>query len=91
MGRTLTTRILLAEDNPRLSTMISEALPSKASCLTTFLRSPRQKSIAVARYDLLLVDLGMLDRDGVAFIRAVTKVDKVQRAESVRVVSCDSR
>ncbi len=67
-------RVLLAEDNPRLSTLISEGLAEQGFILDCFstLRDA-EESIAVARYDLLLVDLGMPDGDGVAFIRAVRR------------------
>lgn len=67
-------RVLLAEDNPRLSALITEGLAEQGFVLDSFptLVSARE-ALAVARYDLLLVDLGMPDGDGVAFIRAVRR------------------
>ena len=67
-------RILLAEDNPRLSTLISEGLAEEGFVLDCFSTlGEAEASVAIARYDLLLVDLGMPDGDGVAFIRAVRR------------------
>lgn len=67
-------RVLLAEDNPRLSTLISEGLAEQGFVLDCFSTlAEAEESIAVARYDLLLIDLGMPDGDGVAFIRAVRR------------------
>ncbi len=67
-------RVLLAEDNSRLSTLISEGLAEQGFVLDCFSTlAEAEDSIAVARYDLLLIDLGMPDGDGVAFIRAVRR------------------
>lgn len=67
-------RVLLAEDNPRLSTLLSEGLAEQGFVLDCFSTlAEAEESIAVVRYDLLLVDLGMPDGDGVAFIRAVRR------------------
>ena len=67
-------RVLLAEDNPRLSTLISEGLAEQGFVLDCFSTlTEAEESIAVARYDLLLVDLGMPDGDGVAFIRSIRR------------------
>lgn len=67
-------RVLLAEDNRRLSALISEGLADEGFVLDCFSTlADAEEGIAVARYDLLLVDLGMPDGDGVAFIRAVRR------------------
>jgi len=72
--RTSTMRVLLAEDNPRLSTLISEGLAEEGFVLDCFSTLGQAKaSVAIARYDLLLVDLGMPDGDGIAFIRSVRR------------------
>jgi DNA-binding response OmpR family regulator len=65
---------MLAEDNPRLSALIAEGLAEQGFVLDCFSTLAEAKeSIAVVRYDLLLVDLGMPDGDGVAFIRALRR------------------
>jgi len=47
-------RVLLAEDNPRLSTLISEGLAEQGFVLDCFSTlTEAEESIAVARYDLL--------------------------------------
>ncbi|MFG1343512.1 response regulator transcription factor [Xanthobacter autotrophicus DSM 431] len=67
-------RVLLAEDNLRLSALIAEGLEAEGFVLDRFATlSAAEESLSITRYDLLLVDLGMPDGDGIAFIRAVRR------------------
>lgn len=67
-------RVLLAEDNPRLAILIAEGLEAEGFVLDRFASlSVAWESMAVTPYDLLLIDLGMPDGDGVDFIRAVRR------------------
>ena len=65
-------RLLLAEDNARLSALIAEGLAEQGFAVDRFATlSGAEESAAASRYDLLLIDLGMPDGDGVDFIRAL--------------------
>ena len=67
-------RVLLAEDNARLATLIAEGLGEQGFVLDRFATLGEAKeSAAVSRYDLFLIDLGMPDGDGVDFIRALRR------------------
>jgi DNA-binding response OmpR family regulator len=67
-------RLLLAEDNARLSTLIAEGLSEEGFTVERFATlNEAEESAAVTRYDLLLIDLGMPDGDGVDFIRALRR------------------
>ena len=67
-------RVLLAEDNARLATLIGEGLGEQGFVLDRFATlGEAEESAAVSRYDLFLIDLGMPDGDGVDFIRALRR------------------
>jgi DNA-binding response OmpR family regulator len=69
-----TMRVLLAEDNARLAALIAEGLTEQGFVLDRFATlGEAEESAALAKYDLLLVDLGMPDGDGVDFIRALRR------------------
>lgn len=63
-------RVLLAEDNARLSALIAEGLSEEGYTLDHFatLMEANEAAISIS-YDLILLDLGMPDGDGVDFIR----------------------
>ena len=65
-------RVLLAEDNARLASLINDGLTEEGFALDWFATLDGAKEAAAAiNYDLALLDLGMPDGDGVDFIRAV--------------------
>ena len=67
-------RVLLAEDNARLATLIAEGLTEQGFVLDRFATlGEAEESAALANYDLLLIDLGMPDGDGVDFIRSLRR------------------
>ncbi|MFG1299793.1 response regulator transcription factor [Xanthobacter sp. V3C-3] len=67
-------RVLLAEDNARLSTLIAEGLEAEGFVLDRVASlGAARESAAVMSYDLLLIDLGMPDGDGIDFIRAIRR------------------
>ena len=67
-------RVLLAEDNARLATLIAEGLTEQGFVLDRFATlGEAEESAALASYDLLLIDLGMPDGDGVDFIRSLRR------------------
>lgn len=67
-------RVLLAEDNARLAALICEGLEAEGFVLDRFTTlAAARESVAANRYDLLLLDLGMPDGDGIDFIRAVRR------------------
>ena len=67
-------RVLLAEDNARLASLITQGLSDEGFTLDWFDRLDRaREAVATVTYDLLLLDLGMPDGDGVDFIRAVRR------------------
>ena len=67
-------RVLLAEDNGRLAALIAEGLTEQGFVLDRFSTlGEAEESAALAKYDLLLIDLGMPDGDGVDFIRALRR------------------
>ena len=67
-------RVLLAEDNARLSTLIAEGLSEQGFTVDRLATlSEAEESAVASRYDLLLIDLGMPDGDGVDFIRALRR------------------
>jgi DNA-binding response OmpR family regulator len=69
-----TMRVLLAEDNERLATLIAEGLTEQGFVLDRFATlGEAEEGTALANYDLLLIDLGMPDGDGVDFIRALRR------------------
>lgn len=65
-----TMRVLLAEDNARLSALIAEGLSEEGYTLDHFatLTDANEAATSIS-YDLILLDLGMPDGDGVDFIR----------------------
>ncbi len=67
-------RVLLAEDNDKLASLITEGLTEEGFTLDKFATLDSARAAAgVVAYDLILLDLGMPDGDGVDFIRAVRR------------------
>ncbi|WP_296713180.1 response regulator transcription factor [Rhodoblastus sp.] len=63
-------RILLAEDNERLAALIMEGLTAEGFTLDHFgTLADADDAARSVNYDLILLDLGMPDGDGVDFIR----------------------
>ena len=65
-------RVLLVEDNERLRELLSEALKS-ADYVVDGVATVREllNSVATANYDLLIVDLGLPDEEGLNAIRTL--------------------
>lgn len=62
-------RVLLVEDNPRLSRLIASGLADNGFAVDPFDRlAAAAEATETQRYDLLLLDLGMPDGDGVDFL-----------------------
>lgn len=71
-------RLLLVEDNPRLQTLLTETLNSAGFGLDAVgTVGDLYASCAAMQYDLIVIDLGLPDGDGLAAIRKL-------RAEQVR-------
>lgn len=68
-------RVLLAEDSARLAALITEGLTREGFTLdhVVTLADAREASLVV-NYDLILLDLGMPDGDGVDFIRDLRRL-----------------
>ncbi len=63
-------RVLLAEDNARLASLIVGGLSENGFAVDPFDRlDDVQAAVGSVRYDLLLLDLGMPDGDGITFLR----------------------
>ncbi|EPY9666191.1 response regulator transcription factor [Klebsiella pneumoniae] len=67
-------RMLLAEDNARLASLIAAGLTDEGFAVRTAgtLASARS-ALASDSYDLMLLDLGMPDGDGVVFLREIRR------------------
>mgnify|MGYP005813365063 CR=1 FL=1 len=67
-------RVLLAEDNARLAALMAEGLAAEgfAADVVASVAAARE-ALAVVGYDLLLLDLGLPDGDGMALIRALRR------------------
>lgn len=64
-------RILLVEDNARLASLVTEALRDEGFAVDWAATLDRaEDAVAAETFDLLLLDLGMPDGDGIDFIRA---------------------
>ncbi|MDD2878050.1 MAG: response regulator transcription factor [Acidiphilium sp.] len=71
-------RLLLAEDNARVAALIAEGLGDEGFALDWFgTLGDARHALETIRYDLVLLDLGMPDGDGVAFVRAVRRSQNV--------------
>lgn len=67
-------RVLLAEDNARLARLIVGGLSENGFAVDPFDRlDDAQAAVGSVRYDLLLLDLGMPDGDGIAFLRRLRR------------------
>jgi DNA-binding response OmpR family regulator len=63
-------RILIAEDEPRLASFLEKGL--RASGFTTFVAKDGRNAVSMARderFDLLILDLGLPDKDGSVVLR----------------------
>jgi len=69
-----TMRLLLVEDNQRLGTLVRDGLVD-AGMAVDWCQSLEEASAArsAARHDLVLVDLGLPDGDGLEFVRAIRR------------------
>jgi DNA-binding response OmpR family regulator len=62
-------RILLVEDNARLCALIAEALRKYGFAVDTFgVAADAEAAISSIRYDAVVLDLGLPDRDGITLI-----------------------
>lgn len=67
-------RLLLVEDNARLAALVSEGLDKQGFAVDwSDTIDSAEHAQTVARYDLLLVDLGLPDGDGLDLIRAMRR------------------
>jgi len=67
-------RVLLAEDNVRLASLINDSLTEEGFALDWFATLDGAKEAAAAiNYDIALLDLGMPDGDGIDFIRTIRR------------------
>jgi len=65
-------RILLIEDSPRLRELLCEAIRDAGWKIDAFaLAQEGRLALQEAEYDLLLLDLGLPDEDGIAFLRSL--------------------
>ncbi|MEY2883160.1 MAG: hypothetical protein RL490_884 [Pseudomonadota bacterium] len=67
-------RLLLVEDNPRLAALIREGLHGHGyavDCCATI--DAAEAALQITPYDLLLLDLGLPDGDGLALLRAIRR------------------
>src|SRR4029077_8148794 len=65
-------RLLLVEDSERLQELLSESLKSAGYMLDVVATvADLFSSVAAASYDLLIIDLGLPDGDGLAAIRSL--------------------
>ena len=63
-------RILLVEDNKRLSELISSTFVREGfNCDCTFSADEAHCAITEGKYDIIILDLGLPDEDGMEFIR----------------------
>lgn len=67
-------RLLLIEDTPRLRELLIESVHAAGWRIDAFgALAEAEEAVANASYDLLLVDLGLPDGDGLDFIRALRR------------------
>ena len=65
-------RLLLVEDNPRLRELLTESVHGADWRIDSFgTVEEGQEAEATTDYDLLLIDLGLPDGDGLDLIRAI--------------------
>ncbi|WFU13239.1 response regulator transcription factor (plasmid) [Rhizobium sp. CB3090] len=71
-------RILLVEDSPRLRELVSETIREADWRIDAFCTAEEGRlALESAGYDLLLLDLGLPDADGLAFLKSI-RSDKHQ-------------
>jgi PAS domain S-box-containing protein len=75
-------RALLAEDN-LVNQRLTKALMEKQGFRVTVAENGRQalKAVAVRRFDLILMDIGMPEMDGLAATRAIRKMEDADQPE----------
>ena len=67
-------RLLLVEDTERLRELLTDAVHGAGWRIDAFgCLADAQEAIATSTYDLLLIDLGMPDGDGIDLIRAIRR------------------
>ena len=69
-------RILIIEDEPRISSFLSKGLTAHG--FTTELAGDATTGLGLARanaYDLVVLDLGLPDRDGLDVLRELRRMD----------------
>ncbi len=79
-------RILIAEDEPRLSSFLEKGL--RAAGYTTTVCDDGVKAAAIARddeFDLLILDIGLPGQDGFSVLRAV-RAQEAREEEILRSI-----
>jgi DNA-binding response OmpR family regulator len=67
-------RLLLVEDNPRLRELLTESVHGAGWRLDSFGTADEgQEAVTTTAYDLLLIDLGLPDGDGLDLIRDIRR------------------
>jgi len=73
-GLVATMRLLLVEDNARLAALVSDGLEQQGFAIDRYESiDGAEHAQTIAQYDLLLVDLGLPDGDGLDLIRAMRR------------------
>ena len=80
-------RLLLVEDNPRLRELLTESVHGADWRIVSFgTFEDGQNAEATTDYDLLLIDLGLPDGDGLDLIRAIRK--RAVKTPSLVLTAC---
>jgi two-component system, OmpR family, copper resistance phosphate regulon response regulator CusR len=70
-------RILIAEDEPRISSFLEKGLRARGYATTVCTTGAEALDLAVSgEFDLLILDLGLPDRDGSGVLRELRKHDR---------------
>lgn len=70
-------RILIAEDEPRISSFLEKGLRARGYVTTTTTSGSEALDLAVSgEFDLLILDLGLPDRDGTTVLRELREHDR---------------
>ncbi|MGE4302525.1 MAG: response regulator [Novosphingobium sp.] len=73
-GLVATMRLLLVEDNARLAALVSDGLEQQGFAVDWYESiDGAEHAQTIAQYDLLLIDLGLPDGDGLDLIRAMRR------------------